>query len=77
MKFLVMMINEIHMECNDIHWEGCLHITRRGFKGCETCLSPHLYLCIFSLDYIIICGMLRGRLQKKSSVHIRDVCTLP
>ena len=29
MKFIIWIINDIHMEFNDIHWEGCLHITRR------------------------------------------------
>ena len=29
MKCIVWIINDIHMEFNDIHWEGCLHITRR------------------------------------------------
>ena len=28
MKFIVWIINDIHMEFNDIHWEGCLHIRR-------------------------------------------------
>ena len=28
MKFIVWIINDIHVEFNDIHWEGCLHITR-------------------------------------------------
>ena len=30
MKFIVWIINYIHIEFNDIHWEGCLHniITR-------------------------------------------------
>ena len=30
MKFIVWIINDIHVEFNDIHWEGCLHITRRN-----------------------------------------------
>ena len=30
-----------------------------------------------SAGYARQCGMLRGRLQRKSSAHIRDVCTLP
>ena len=29
MKFIVWIINDIHVKFNDIHWEGCLHITRR------------------------------------------------
>ena len=29
MKFIKWIINDIHMEFNDIHCEGCLHITRR------------------------------------------------
>ena len=33
MKFIVWIINDIHMEFNDIHWEGCLHITRRRMKA--------------------------------------------
>ena len=30
MKFIIWIINDIHVEFNDIHWEGCLHITRRA-----------------------------------------------
>ena len=30
MIFIVWIINDIHIEINDIHWEGCLHITRRA-----------------------------------------------
>ena len=29
MKFIVWIINDIHMEFNDIHWAGYLHMTRR------------------------------------------------
>ena len=29
MKFIVWIINAIHVKFNDIHWEGCLHIRRR------------------------------------------------
>ena len=29
MILIVWIINDIHIEFNDIHWEGCLHITRR------------------------------------------------
>ena len=29
MKFIIWVINDIHMEFDDIHWEGCQHITRR------------------------------------------------
>ena len=34
MKFIVWIINDIHVEFNesDIHWEGCLHITRHILK---------------------------------------------
>ena len=33
MKFIVWIINDIHVKFNDIHWEGCLHITRRVVAG--------------------------------------------
>ena len=36
MKFIVWIINDIHMEFNDIHWEGCLHITRRFIREIST-----------------------------------------
>ena len=29
MIFIVWITNDIHIDFNDIHWEGCLHITRR------------------------------------------------
>ena len=28
MKVIVWIFNDIHMEFNDIHWEGCLHVRR-------------------------------------------------
>ena len=36
MKFIVWIINYIHIEFNDIHWEGCLHKMRRDY-----CLAVH------------------------------------
>ena len=29
MIFIVWITDDIHVDFNDIHWEGCLHITRR------------------------------------------------
>ena len=31
MEIMVWIINDIHMEFNDIHWEGCLHIRTLKF----------------------------------------------
>ena len=36
MKFMVWIINDIHVEFNDIHWVGCLNITRRMSAHNET-----------------------------------------
>ena len=33
MIVIVWIINDIHIEFNDIHWEGCLHITRRVLQS--------------------------------------------
>ena len=30
MIFIVWITDDIHVDFNDIHWEGCLHITRRS-----------------------------------------------
>ena len=47
-----------------------------GEPTCQSETGYRMLLCIY-LHYSVICGMLRGRLQRKSSAHIRDVCTLP
>ena len=41
--------------------------------------TPYLHTHIYAYDmvYMSVCGMLHGRLQRKSSTHIRDVGTLP
>ena len=30
MIFIAWITNDIHIDFNDIHWEGCLHVTRRS-----------------------------------------------
>ena len=35
MKFIVWIINDIHVKFNDIHWEGCLHITRHSLQSVD------------------------------------------
>ena len=41
MKFIVLIIDDInHTEFNNIHWEGCLYITRRYYKGSTRNFNP-------------------------------------
>ena len=42
----------------------------------RVCSTHRVYVCNDTPTYTYVCGMLRGRLQRKSSAHIRDVCTL-
>ena len=45
MIVIVWIINDIHIEFNDIHWEGCLHITRRSMVwGSPQLTTYHLVL---------------------------------
>ena len=41
MKVIVWIINDIHMEFNDIHWEGCLHVS--GYVSVCADIPPNEY----------------------------------
>ena len=46
MIVMVWIINDIHIEFNDIHWEGCLHITRRVCVCVRTCARVCVCVCV-------------------------------
>ena len=53
MKFIVWIINDIHMGFNDIHWEECLHITRhfnQASRGVKLAFCYHK-LSLRKLEY--------------------------
>ena len=57
--------------------EGCGDV--RTDSGSFTGTYVQVYtkwIKISVISHMILCGMLRGRLQRKNSAHIRDVCTL-
>ena len=57
MKFIVLIINDIinHTEFNNIHWEGCLYITRRFYKGSTQNFNPGSIRILFCVP---LCSVL-------------------
>ena len=77
MKFIVWIITDIHMELNDIHWEGCRHTTRPALTKMDA-LDRRKCFCAECLGQLVARRTFyehrrRSALRKKTCMDIETI----